>query len=98
MILGTFGVCVIERVGLDLHRLIHENPILKQYSNTIHIIPQTITNSISSTAVRQLINKNLSVKYLMPDPVIHYIQQHGLYGFNTQIHHQRIEQYVQLEK
>lgn len=38
--------------------------------------------SISATQIRQLVARGLSPRYLCPDPVWHYIQQHRLYGLN----------------
>ncbi len=38
--------------------------------------------SISATQIRQLVAKGLSPRYLCPDPVWHFIQQHRLYGLN----------------
>lgn len=35
--------------------------------------------SISATQIRQLVAKGLSPRYLCPDPVWHYMQQHKLY-------------------
>lgn len=37
--------------------------------------------SISATQIRQLVARGLSPRYLCPDPVWHFIQQHELYGF-----------------
>jgi nicotinate-nucleotide adenylyltransferase len=36
--------------------------------------------SISATQIRQLVAKGLSPRYLCPDPVWHYMQQHNLYA------------------
>ncbi|MEH6549489.1 MAG: nicotinate-nucleotide adenylyltransferase [Pseudomonadales bacterium] len=35
--------------------------------------------TISSTHIRQLVASGLSPRYLLPDPVYHYMQEHGLY-------------------
>jgi nicotinic acid mononucleotide adenylyltransferase len=34
---------------------------------------------VSSTRVRGAVSRGFSIKYLVPDPVIEYIQQHQLY-------------------
>lgn len=94
LIFGTFGVAVIERIGLDLNKLIQTTPLLKRFESNIHIIPQTISNNISSTSVRQLIANNLSVKYLIPDPVANYIQENGLYGWNIELSKQRLQKCI----
>ena len=44
------------------------------------ILPVTVTSlDISGTAVRALIQKGLSAQYLVPDKVLEFINQHGLY-------------------
>lgn len=46
----------------------------------IHVCPQTVTNNISSTVVRAQLQKGQSAKYLLPDIVVDYIYENGLYG------------------
>jgi nicotinate-nucleotide adenylyltransferase len=44
------------------------------------ILPLEVTQlAISSTEVRRQINAGLSPRFLLPDPVIDYIHEHGLY-------------------
>lgn len=38
---------------------------------------------ISSTAIRHLVSQRRSVRYLVPDAVLQYIEQHGLYQNGT---------------
>lgn len=83
LILGKFGVAVIERVGLDLEALIDASPQLKQYRSNIHIVPQRIVNNVSSTSVRHLIKQGQSIKYLVPDKVMNYIYQNELFGHDA---------------
>lgn len=73
-------MAVIERAGLDLPQLIASNPTLSRYARNIDIVPQRIVNTISSTAMRTLIRKQESIRFLTPDAVIDYIYQHALYG------------------
>ena len=37
---------------------------------------------ISSTDIRKRVSENKSIKYLVPDDVISYIEKEGLYGKN----------------
>lgn len=47
---------------------------------------QTVTAlEISSSQIRQLVQQQLSPKYLLHDSVWHYIKQHQLYGYKTEI-------------
>lgn len=43
------------------------------------VIKQLIHNDISSTKIRLFVKRGMSIKYLLPDPVINYIHQHKLY-------------------
>ncbi|KAJ4393424.1 Nicotinamide/nicotinic acid mononucleotide adenylyltransferase 1 [Gnomoniopsis smithogilvyi] len=75
-ILGNFGAFIIERTGTDIDEALAG---LKQYQDKIHVIPQVIINDVSSTKVRLMRKRDLSLRYVVPDPVIDYIQEHGLY-------------------
>ncbi len=86
LIFGTIGVAVVERVGLDMPALIRSSPVLSKYAHNIDIVPQRIHNTISSTSVRNLISSQQSVRFLTPDPVIDYIQQHSLFGHDPAKH------------
>lgn len=83
------GAAVIEREGLTIKSVIDQHSVLSKLGATIHSVPQRITNNISSTVVRDLIKTNQSVKYLIPDAVIQYIEANSLYGFNPAIAKQR---------
>lgn len=49
LIFGKHGVACIERQGLHLAKLVEDNAELKQFQDTIHVVPQRISNAISST-------------------------------------------------
>ena len=40
---------------------------------------QLIQNDVSSTKIRLFLRREMSVQYLIPAPVIEYIEEHGLY-------------------
>ena len=48
--------------------------------DNIDIVPEWITNEISSTKIRRALRRNESVKYLVQEPVIDYIKDRGLYS------------------
>ncbi|KUI53079.1 hypothetical protein VP1G_00313 [Cytospora mali] len=75
-ILKNFGAFIIERTGTDIDEALAG---LKDYKDNIHVIPQVITNDVSSTKVRLMRKRDLSLRYIVPEPVIEYIDQHGLY-------------------
>ena len=67
VILGSYGAFIIERSGTDVDEALST---LRQYENNIWVISQVIQNDISSTKVRLFLKKDLSVRYLIPDPVV----------------------------
>ncbi|PSR97457.1 hypothetical protein BD289DRAFT_362453 [Coniella lustricola] len=75
-ILGNFGAFIIERSGTDIEEAVAG---LRQYQDKIHVIPQVIVNDVSSTKVRLMRKRDLSLRYIVPEPVIEYIQQNNLY-------------------
>lgn len=52
---------------------------LARWRHNIHLIPQLIQNDVSSTKVRLFLKRGLSVRYLLPSPVVTYIEENGLY-------------------
>jgi nicotinamide mononucleotide adenylyltransferase len=52
---------------------------LSRWRSNIHLISQLIQNDVSSTKVRLFLKRGLSVRYLLPAPVVDYIEQRGLY-------------------
>ncbi|KAI0785858.1 hypothetical protein C8Q75DRAFT_735341 [Abortiporus biennis] len=75
-ILGRYGVLIIERAGADMDQAIDS---LARWRGNIHLIHQLIQNDVSSTKVRLFLRRGLSVRYLLPSPVVDYIEEHGLY-------------------
>ena len=80
-ILGRYGAFIVERLGTDIDEALAN---LQPWKDNIHVIPQLIHNDVSSTKIRSFLRQDLSVQYLIPAPVIKYIEEHGLYeGENT---------------
>lgn len=76
-ILGKFGTFIIERAGSDMD---HATESLARWRHNIFLVPQLIQNDVSSTKVRLFLRRGLSVRYLLPAPVVEYIEEHGLYA------------------
>lgn len=73
---GNRSVCEI-----DFQRVNNKEYIDKCCESNIITIDPPLMN-ISSTKIRQLIKIGLSVRYLLPDNVINYINNHNLYREN----------------
>lgn len=78
-IVKNFGLCVITREGSNPQKYVDDHPILKQYSNNIHIITEHITNDISSTKIRDSVRLGSSVQFFVHERVIQYIKENSLY-------------------
>ncbi|KAK7203204.1 hypothetical protein BZA70DRAFT_284113 [Myxozyma melibiosi] len=78
-ILGRYGCLIIERTGSDVRSFLLSHDIMYQHRHNVIVIKQLIYNDISSTKVRLFIRRGMSVQYLLPNSVIRYIEEHGLY-------------------
>jgi nicotinamide mononucleotide adenylyltransferase len=75
-ILGRYGCFIVERAGADMDQATDS---LARWRHNIHLIPQLIQNDVSSTKVRLFLRRGMSIRYLLPAPVVTYIEEHGLY-------------------
>jgi nicotinamide mononucleotide adenylyltransferase len=75
-ILGSYGAFIVERSGTDIDDALAN---LQPWKENIWVIQQLIQNDVSSTKIRLFLRREMSVQYLIPAPVIEYIEQHGLY-------------------
>jgi len=76
-ILGHYGAFILERSGTDIDDALVS---LQQYRDNIHVIPQLIQNDVSSTKIRLFRKRGKSIRYYIPDKVVDYIYEHGLYS------------------
>jgi nicotinamide mononucleotide adenylyltransferase len=53
---------------------------LQQWRHNIRVIPQLIQNDVSSTKIRLFRKRGKSIRYYIPDKVVDYIYEHGLYS------------------
>lgn len=67
---------IVERSGTDIDEAL---AALQPWRDNIHVIQQLIQNDVSSTKIRLFLRREMSVRYLIPIPVIRYIEQHRLY-------------------
>ncbi|XP_058826277.1 nicotinamide/nicotinic acid mononucleotide adenylyltransferase 3 isoform X2 [Topomyia yanbarensis] len=79
-IVGQHGIVVVSRAGSNPEQFIFNSDILSRYRKNITIVTNWVTNDVSSTLVRRLLSRGMSIKYLLDDYVMEYIKQQGLYG------------------
>jgi len=77
------GIVVLTRTGTKLEEIIEKSPLLRLYKDNIHIVKDDIQNNISSTIIREKLSLGFSVRYLLPDAVVDYIERHRLYGYHV---------------
>lgn len=77
------GVVCIARRGSDVRRMLDDSSSSGSgvdLAKGIIIVEDPVSWDVSSTRVRSLLQQDKSVKYLVPDGVLDYVKQHGLYG------------------
>ncbi|KDQ20368.1 hypothetical protein BOTBODRAFT_169130 [Botryobasidium botryosum FD-172 SS1] len=75
-ILGRYGAFAVERTGSDVDVALES---LSQWRDNIYVIQQMIQNDVSSTKIRLFLKRGMSVHYLLPESVVRYILENGLY-------------------
>ncbi|KAH8590122.1 hypothetical protein B0O99DRAFT_664231 [Bisporella sp. PMI_857] len=75
-ILDKYSVFMVERTGTDTGRALAP---LSRWKGNIHVIQDNVHHDSSSTKIRQYLTAGLSVRYLIPNPVVAYIEEHALY-------------------
>lgn len=76
-ILGRYGTFIVERSGTDIDDALSN---LQPWKENIYVIQQLIQNDVSSTKIRLFLRRGMSVHYLIPAPVVEYIEQNHLFS------------------
>ena len=79
-LLAQCSFVAVTRPGYDKTKLEQKLQYLKSKYNSVLFIVDVPGLNISSTDIRSRIAENVSIKYLLPEPVEQYIYKHGLYG------------------
>lgn len=77
-IVNEFGMVIMKRVFSECADKVQAHPVLSKHTNHIFII-DSFQAQHSSTEIRSLVKRGLSIKYMVPDAVIDYITAHKLY-------------------
>lgn len=83
-ILADYGLVCVTRAGSDAQKFIYESDVLWRHRHDIHLVNEWVTNDISSTKIRRALRRGQSIRYLVPDPVQEYIQEHGIYSAESE--------------
>ena len=67
---------IFQRTGTDIDEALST---LQPWKSNIWVIQQLVQNDISSTKVRLFLRRDMSIRYLVPEPVVQYIEEHELY-------------------
>ena len=86
-ILQQAHLIIMQRPGEDhpdyYPERVTDDPTALESTRAGRILFQTVTQlEISSTAIREMLKRGDSPRYLLPDPVLDIIQREGLYGWN----------------
>ena len=66
----------VQRTGTDIDEALST---LQSWKDNIWVIQQLVQNDISSTKIRLFLRRDMSIRYLVPEAVVQYIESHGLY-------------------
>ncbi|OBS75453.1 hypothetical protein A6R68_13980 [Neotoma lepida] len=83
-IVANYGLICITRTGSDAQKFIYESDVLWRHQSNIHLVDEWITNDISSTKIRRALRRGQSIRYLVPDLVQEYIENHNLYSSESE--------------
>lgn len=78
-LLEEFCLYVIGREGLNISDFIQNNVLLNQHKSNLIYDNSFPELTISSTHVRDKIKRNESVRYLIPEDIVQYIEDFDLY-------------------
>lgn len=78
-LVAKYKVLVMRRDNDNIEEIIINNELLKCYKENIYKLNDEIRSNFSSTYVREQINKQKSIRYLLPDEVYEYIKENKLF-------------------
>ncbi|XP_048858943.1 nicotinamide/nicotinic acid mononucleotide adenylyltransferase 1 [Brienomyrus brachyistius] len=78
-IVGSYGLVCISRGGSNPEAFIQGSDLLWEHRSNIHVVQEWVANDVSATHIRRALRRGHSVRYLLPDPVLSYIQERRLY-------------------
>lgn len=83
-IVAKYKLIIVERGNDHMDEIIERNSLLLKYKQNLMRLNQEIRSSCSSTYIRNQLKNEKSVKYLLPDEILEYIERNSLYRGNTE--------------
>ena len=78
-LVSEFKILVLERGEDKMEEIINKDPFLKQHQEAFIKVEENIRSNLSSTFVRDKLEKGKDIRYLTPDEVCFYIAKHKLF-------------------
>ena len=78
-LVSKYKILVMERENDSMQEVVEENPLYAKHKQNFIAIDQEIRSNYNSTYVRNQIKNRKSVRYLLPDEVLEYIEKNQLY-------------------
>ena len=78
-IVSKYKLIIMERGRDNIEDIIENNSILLKNKQNIMRLNQEIRSNCSSTYIRNQLKNEKSIKYLVPEEVIEYIEKYKLY-------------------
>lgn len=78
-ILNEFKVLVFERGEDNFDEIVENTEFLKENITSLIKLEKNVRTNLSSTFVREKIRRGKSIKFLVPDKVLEYIEENELY-------------------
>ncbi|PWN46296.1 Nucleotidylyl transferase [Ceraceosorus guamensis] len=77
-ILGRYGCMIVERTGADVWSFLLSHDLLWKYRRNLNVVTQVIYDDVSSSKIRLFIRRGKSIRYLLPQAVVHYMAENQL--------------------
>ena len=74
-----YRILVMERENDNMDEIIKNNPLFFKYKENFQRLNEEIRSNYSSTYARKQLKEGKSIRYLIPEEILKYIQENNLY-------------------
>lgn len=78
-LIEAYRFIIVSRDGYDMGKILSGHPLLRAYDDHFSLVYKGFANEVSSSYVREEFAYGGDPRYLIPDVVYDYIQQHNIY-------------------